>query len=357
MGVVAFQKRERRSVNVPLVRDQNPEALAYIQEHLDVENTFLNILATSTPFNVEAFPTENPSNLVNLKRINDIRYVNKFFEAVNAKLDNGGTFIGCFESKEQRQHRVFEKHYHFTAPFFLWIDFVWKRVIPKLPLAKKMYFGLTKGYNRVLSVPEVLGRLISCGFKIIDYKKVNAQTFFTVKKITKPVFDLEPTYGPLVTLKRVGMNGKIIRVYKLRTMHPYSEYLQAYIYRQNSLQEGGKFKDDFRITNWGKIFRKLWLDELPMIYNWLSGDMKLVGVRPISQQYLGLYPKEFQNRRQKYKPGLVPPFYVDLPSTFDKIIESEKKYLDLYDKNPFTTDIKYLFKALYNIFIKRARSK
>ena len=42
-------------------------------------------------------------------------------------------------------------------------------------------------------------------------------------------FDNNPTYGPFIKLNRVGKNGKIIKVYKLRTMHPYSEYLQKFV--------------------------------------------------------------------------------------------------------------------------------
>lgn len=70
------------------------------------------------------------------------------------------------------------------------------------------------------------------------------------------------------------------------TMHPYSEYLQRYVFEKNSLQEGGKIKDDFRVTYWGRIMRKLWIDELPMFINFFKGDLKLVGVRPLSTHYL-----------------------------------------------------------------------
>ena len=139
-------------------------------------------------------------------------------------------------------------------------------------------------------------------------------------------------------------------------MHPYAEYLQAYIFDQNSLEEGGKFKNDFRVSTIGKIMRKFWLDELPMLVNWLQGDMKLVGVRPLSKHYYNLYKKELQQRRVEYKPGLVPPFYADMPKTLEEIMESETKYLDAYDKSPLFTDIRYFFRAFWNIIVKKARS-
>jgi hypothetical protein len=53
------------------------------------------------------------------------------------------------------------------------------------------------------------------------------------------------------------------------------------------------------------------------------------------------------------KPGLIPPFYADLPKTLEEIQASEKRYLDSYRKNAFLTDLKYLGKALRNILIKR----
>ena len=128
--------------------------------------------------------------------------------------------------------------------------------------------------------------------------------------------------------------------------------MQKYIYENNNLKEGGKFNEDFRITSWGKVLRKYYLDELPMIWNFLKGDLKIFGVRPLSQQYFNMYEKDMRIRRIKYKPGLVPPFYVDHPKTFKEILDSERRYLDNYDRNPFLADWKYFWKVFYNISLK-----
>ncbi|HHW82127.1 MAG TPA: sugar transferase [Bacteroidales bacterium] len=141
-----------------------------------------------------------------------------------------------------------------------------------------------------------------------------------------------------------------------KMVHPFSKYLQDYVYKQNELQEGGKFKDDFRVTTLGKIFRKLWLDELPMIMNLLKGEIKLVGVRPLSRHYYSLYTDELQQKRIQYKPGLIPPFYADMPETLEEIMASEMKYLEAYEKSPFKTDWKYFWKVFNSIVFKRARS-
>ena len=123
------------------------------------------------------------------------------------------------------------------------------------------------------------------------------------------------------------------------------------------LQEGGKFTHDIRVSTLGKFMRRCWLDELPMILNFLKGDMKLVGVRPISKHYFSLYSPELQELRTKVKPGLLPPFYADMPKTLDEIQASELKYLNMcIKKGAFITDIVYMWKIFVNIVFKRARS-
>ncbi|NJK97594.1 MAG: sugar transferase [Bacteroidales bacterium] len=139
-------------------------------------------------------------------------------------------------------------------------------------------------------------------------------------------------------------------------MHPYSEFLQDFVVQQNGYNEKGKPAQDFRLTRWGMAFRKLWVDEFPQIINVLKGEMKLVGVRPLSKVRYNEFPEDLQKERIKYKPGCFPP-YVAL-NMFDEVgnIEAERIYLKDKAKNPYFTDTRYLFKSLYNIFVKKARS-
>jgi lipopolysaccharide/colanic/teichoic acid biosynthesis glycosyltransferase len=232
-----------------------------------------------------------------------------------------------------------------------------KRVFPKFTLTKKLYFILTRGENRVLSKAEALGRLYSCGFEILDERIINKCLYFVAIKVKEPLFPKNPSYGPIIALERIGKGGKAIKVYKMRTMHPFAEYLQDYVYEKAGLQEGGKFKDDFRVTTLGRILRSFWLDELPMLINLLKGDLKLFGVRPLSKQYFRLYTHELQRLRVLTKPGLIPPFYVDYPRTLDEIMSSELKYLRAYMKHPIKTDWLYFWKAAFNIIFRRYRSK
>lgn len=339
-----------------IVEESNLEVFNFISENINLTIPDYSLLATTTLFNIDKLPANFYKKIVNLKRINDIRFINKFFESVNRKLPDGGVFIGCVETKDQRKKRIFKKFPPVLNSIYYFFDFIIKRVFPKFNLTKRVYFFLTRGENRVISKAETFGRLYSCGFEIINEKNIRGRLYIVARKKRKPYYDPEPTYGPLVKLRRIGKDGKQINVYKLRTMHPFSEYLQEYVYDLSDLQEGGKFKDDFRITTAGKLFRKFWLDEFPMFINYFRGEMKLVGVRPLSEHYFSLYNKELQEKRIKIKPGLIPPFYVDIPKTLDEIQASEMKYLLAYEKHPFLTDWKYFWKAVWNIVFKKARS-
>ena len=58
-----------------------------------------------------------------------------------------------------------------------------------------------------------------------------------MSKIKQPLLDKNPSYGIIYRKKAIGKNGKIIYVYKFRTMHPYAEYIQNYfVNREASLQ-------------------------------------------------------------------------------------------------------------------------
>jgi len=91
-------------------------------------------------------------------------------------------------------------------------------------------------------------------------------------------------------------------------------------------------------------------------YPHYGGDCKLFGIRPLSKHYISPYDDDFTERRLKYKPGLIPPYYVDMPGNVDEIIKSEEKYLNSYDKNPFKTDFIYFWGAFNNIIINNKRS-
>ncbi|MBK9284935.1 MAG: sugar transferase [Sphingobacteriaceae bacterium] len=322
--------------------------------NIDSGNTLL--LSTSTIFNIQK-ATPNITAIINIQRVNDFRYINKMFEAVNLKLNNENIYIGCFETFSARRKRKPINKIPIISLFYFGMEYIFLRVFPKIWGLKKIYFFITRGKNRLLSKAEVLGRLVSCGFEIIEYVNIKGYTYFVVKKIKSTEFNMKPSYGPVFKMSRVGKHGKIIGVYKVRTMYAFAEYLQKYIYEKNGSTNGDKANDDFRVSTFGKFIRKCWIDEVPMLINLIKGEIKLIGPRPLSVPKFNMYPKYAQEKRCQFKPGLIPPFYYDLPNSFDDLVKSEMKYLSEYEKHPFRTDFKYFFMAIYNIIFKGARSK
>ena len=337
-------------------RDINPEVREYINKYTFQWNGEGKICRATSSLSLQNIENGELKYYANLSKVNDIRFLNKFFETVHKRLDKEGIFIGCVETLEKRAERIFRKFPTIISYPYYMLDFILKRIFPKWRVTMKIYFFITKGRNRVLSKAETLGRLMSCGFGIINTREINNLLYFVVRKEKDPCFDNHPSYGPMFKMRRIGRGGRTIYVYKLRSMHPYAEYLQEYVYKKYGTSTGDKFDNDFRITFWGKFLRKLWLDELPMLVNWIKGDIKLIGVRPLSKHKLSIYPKYLQEKRLKHKPGLIPPFYADLPKTQEEFFNTEEKYIDAYEKHPMITDWKYFWKAIYNIIVKKARS-
>ena len=334
----------------------NDEVKDYCSKFVDLYSELTLILSTTTPFNIQTHYGDIDA-FINLQRINDIRYINKFFEAVNHKLQNEDIFIGMVETFSQRRQRKRINKWPVIRSIYFFSEFIFLRVFPKVWGLKKIYFFITRGRNRLLSKAETLGRLVSCGFDIVDYKAINNHTYFVARKVGEPHYNMNPSYGPLYKMPRLGKNGKIFKVYKLRTMHPYSEYLQDYVLKLHGYSESGKPANDFRLTPYAKFIRKYWIDELPQLINVLKGEMKLVGIRPVGERYFQDIPEDLQKLRLTQKPGCIPPYVaLNRKSSLEEVQQAEREYLQEKLKHPYTTDIKYFFKALWNIIIKKKRS-
>jgi lipopolysaccharide/colanic/teichoic acid biosynthesis glycosyltransferase len=94
--------------------------------------------------------------------------------------------------------------------------------------------------------------------------------------------------------ERVGLKGKLFRIFKFRTMCLDGEA------KGRQITVG----DDPRITVSGKFLRQYKLDELPQLLNVVSGDMSLVGPRPEVPNYVSLYPPEVRSAVLSVPPGI-----------------------------------------------------
>lgn len=91
--------------------------------------------------------------------------------------------------------------------------------------------------------------------------------------------------------ERPGLHGKIFTLYKFRTMTDARD------------SRGDILPDHLRLTSFGKLLRKLSMDEFPQLLNVVKGDMSLVGPRPLLVEYLPLYSPE-QQKRHNVRPGI-----------------------------------------------------
>ena len=298
------------------------------------------------------------TTIVDMTLLNDAKGINKRFCLVNQKLPDNGRYVCCYRPQEYIKSKILARYPKGLNWIVYSFYFLRKRIIPRLMLTSRLYYDLTKGRKRMLSKTEVLGRLYYCGFEVDEIVPMGHIEYIFAHRKSQPYPQEQiKLYGPLIKLPRVCKNKEICYFYKMRTMHPYAEYIQKYVYDMYGTTDGDKAVNDFRITTWGRFMRKYWMDELPMILNILKGDMKLVGVRPLSKTKFDTYPEWLQDLRTKAKPGLVPPFYVDMPQTQEEMFDSEARYLSAYLEHPIRTDWSYFWKAFYQIVFKHARSK
>ena len=335
------------------------EVLAWLDEHSSEFDKSTVIVDTDDGDNLARLKEVKPQVIVEKRALNEIRHLNTLLNRANEVLEDGG-YLWCHaHTAVLKRQLIMNRHIWGVRHVIYACHFIWHRVLPKMKWSRGIYMAITKGKNRTYHRVEVLGRMYRAGFEVVDEEFRKGEFFVLARKIKEPIWDDIPSGSPLIYLKRVGKGGKLIRVYKFRTMYPYSEYLQPYIYEHNHLQQGGKFADDYRVTPWGKWMRKLWIDELPMILNMFKGELKLVGVRPLSRHYFSLYSPEMQELRIKVRPGLLPPFYYDkhTPKTIEEVQASERHYIEQCLKHPLLTDIKYFFGTIGNIIFRGKTSK
>ena len=152
--------------------------------------------------------------------------------------------------------------------------------------------------------------------------------------------------------KRIGKNGKIIKLYKFRSMVINAEELiKSFTPEQmREYKENYKSTNDPRITKVGKFLRKTSLDELPQLINIINGDLSIIGPRPVVADELEKYGVN-KDKFLSVTPGLTGYWAANGRSntTYEQRMEMELYYIDNLS---LKMDIKVFFKTILSVLKK-----
>ena len=154
---------------------------------------------------------------------------------------------------------------------------------------------------------------------------------------------VELRVNPIYTQKRVGLNGRIFKIYKLRSMYIDAE------------KDGPKWasENDERITKVGRIIRKTRIDELPQLVNILKRDMSFIGPRPERPEFIKEFIKYIPdfNDRLLVKPGITG--WAQVNGGYSLTPKEKLEFDKYYIKNRgFKLDLLILIKTIIVIFTR-----
>lgn len=162
--------------------------------------------------------------------------------------------------------------------------------------------------------------------------------------------------GPVIfPQERVGLNGRIFKMYKFRSMVVNAEELKAQLADLNEMSGPVfKIKKDPRVTTVGKFLRKTSLDELPQLWNVLKQDMSLVGPRPPLPSEVNLYDPKHR-KRLAVRPGITCIWQISGRNEvdFEQWMDMDAEYVDRWT---FWLDLKILAKTVPAVLMRKGAS-
>ena len=225
---------------------------------------------------------------IDLDKENDISYIQNIIKQIKTE----GVSVVIVDLKDKRIEPILPTFYKqiFSGVKFIDMDKVYENVFDRVPLSFLQYDWFLEN----ISLKHDLAYIYTKRF-------FDILTSFIILIILVPLFPFiaiavmvnTKNTKIMISQKRVGEGGKIIKIQKFLTM---------------LFDDGGdeKLSKKNRLTNVGKFLRKTRLDELPQAWNVITGDLSLVGPRPELPLFVELYEKEipYYNIRHIIKPGL-----------------------------------------------------
>ncbi len=305
-------------------------------------------------------------NTPHIQSIKNYYYINAVHSTHNQNIPNAQALSSLAEAVQYATNNVVDE------VFIIDVDFskeVQDTINTLTDMGISVHYNLNKSFQALSHVQMhriAGGEYITMGINIIGEKDIILKRFFDIVLsiigivlslpiflIVAPIIKFTDGGSIFFAQKRVGRNGRIFNMYKIRSMYMDAEERKAALMSQNEMQGlMFKIKDDPRITPIGKFIRKTSIDELPQFWNVLKGEMSLIGTRPPTVDEYNKY-EPWHKARLAIKPGITGLWQVSGRSdinNFDEVVQLDKEYIKKWS---LLLDIKIILKTFAVVLGKK----
>jgi lipopolysaccharide/colanic/teichoic acid biosynthesis glycosyltransferase len=308
----------------------------YITINLEEDSVFRNLRIMTFRKKVDDYTRKN---------MDDFTEISKLIDEANKKVNVNLIVLNIGESS-QINHDL--ENYLIELNKKILIISKNKVIFNKLFLSRNINLS---GYNLVYFNND-----IQYGSKYIIKRVMDITISLILLTILSPIFLILSLYilyldkTPIIIRQnRVGLHGKIFKMYKFRTMKNNAHKLRKQLENLNK-GKGPLFKieNDPRLINGAQFIRNYSLDELPQLLNILKGEMSLVGPRPLFKEDTQMFEKSYM-RRLNVLPGLTGLLQINERNTdeFSVWYKYDIEYIDTWS---LLLDLKIIMKTPFSIF-------
>ncbi len=308
----------------------------YITINLEADSVFRNLRIMTFRKKIEDYTKKN---------MDDFTEISKLIDEANKKVNVNLIVLNIGESSQINPDL---ENYLIELNKKILIISKNKVVFNKLFLSRNINLS---GYNLVYFNND-----IQYGSKYIIKRVMDITISLILLTILSPIFLILSLYilyldkTPIIIRQnRVGLHGKIFKMYKFRTMKNNAHELRKQLQNLNK-GKGPLFKieNDPRLINGAQFIRNYSLDELPQLLNILKGEMSLVGPRPLFKEDTQMFEKSYM-RRLNVLPGLTGLLQINERNTdeFSVWYKYDIEYIDTWS---LLLDLKIIVKTPFSIF-------